>query len=157
MSDAIGAQLHPDNLVVIRETADPEEYRPSHAGRFRSAAGIPDDVPLAGAAGRVDTWKGYDVLLDAFEIAKQADPRLHLVVAGGAVAGKEWLFDALEARAAAMPDVRWLGARTDIARRPRRPRRFRPPLHRTRALRPRRGGGAGVRRAGHRHRRRRAT
>ena len=80
-----------------------------------SAAGIPDDVPLAGAAGRVDTWKGYDVLLDAFEIAKQADPRLHLVVAGGAVAGKEWLFDALETRAAAMPDVRWLGPRTDIA------------------------------------------
>ena len=115
MSDAIGAQLHPDNLVVIRETADPDEYKPARAGRFRNSAGIPDDVPLAGAAGRVDTWKGYDVLLDAFEIAKQADRRLHLVVAGGAVAGKEWLFDALEARAATMPDVRWLGPRTDLA------------------------------------------
>ncbi len=114
MSDAIGAQLHPDNVVVVRETADPDEYRPSHAGRFRTTVGIPDDVPLVGAAGRVDTWKGYDVLLDAFEIAKEADPRLHLVVAGGAVAGKQWLFDALEARAATMPDVRWLGARADL-------------------------------------------
>jgi glycosyltransferase involved in cell wall biosynthesis len=115
MSDAIAAQLHPGNLVVVRETADADEYQPARAGRFRDAAGIPDDVPLAGAAGRVDTWKGYDVLLDAFEIAKQVEPRLHLVVAGGPVAGKEWLFDALESRAAAMPDVRWLGPRTDLA------------------------------------------
>jgi hypothetical protein len=80
VTDAIGAQLHPDNLVVMRETADPEEYQPAR-GRFRRGAGIPTTFrsPVRRDA---DTWKGYDVLLDAFEIAKQADPRLHLVVAG---------------------------------------------------------------------------
>jgi glycosyltransferase involved in cell wall biosynthesis len=114
MSDAVAAQLHPGNLVVIREAADAHEFQPMRAGRFREATGIGDDVPLAGAAGRVDTWKGYDVLLDAYEIAKQSEPRLHLVVSGGAVAGKEWLNDSLQARAAAMPDVRWLGPRSDL-------------------------------------------
>ena len=114
MSDAIAAQLDPDNVVVIRETADPMDYQPLRAGRFRDAAGIPDDVPVVGAAGRVDTWKGYDVLLDAFDVVKRADPRLHLVIAGGAVDGKEWLFASLAARAAATPDVHWLGPRTDV-------------------------------------------
>jgi glycosyltransferase involved in cell wall biosynthesis len=114
MSQAIADQLPGAPTVVIHETADPSEFAPARAGRFRAAVGIPDDVPLAGAAGRVDSWKGFDVLLDAFAFARDRLPQLHLVVLGGPVTGKEELFRALEARATALPGVSWLGARSDV-------------------------------------------
>jgi glycosyltransferase involved in cell wall biosynthesis len=115
MSQAIADQLDPANVEVVRETVDPSEFRPDLAGRFRSAAGIADDSPLVGAVGRFDTWKGFDVLLDAFELAKERRPDLHLVVAGSEVRGKEQLAAGLSARAERLADVHWLGPRTDVA------------------------------------------
>src|SRR6185503_11813579 len=105
----IADQLHARNTVVVRDVADPAVFNPRRAGRFRKRAGIADDVALAGFVGRLDTWKGVDVLLDAWPEAKRACPGLHLVVAGGAVAGKERYAEELAARAAALPDVHWLG------------------------------------------------
>ena len=115
MSQAIADQLDPANVEVVRETVDPSEFRPDLAGRFRARTGIPDDAPLAGAVGRLDTWKGFDVLLDAFDAAKARRADLHLVVAGGEVRGKEQLAVGLAARAERMPDVHWLGPRADVA------------------------------------------
>ncbi len=116
MSQAIADQLNtrPGRIVVIHETADPEEFSPTRAGRFRASDGIPDDVPLAGAAGRIDSWKGFDVLLDAFARAKATRPDLHVAVAGGPVTGKEGLYRELADRAAALPDAHFLGPRTDV-------------------------------------------
>lgn len=114
MSQAIADQLDPANVVVIHETADPNEFNPSRAGRFRRQVGIPDDVPLAGTAGRIDTWKGIDVLLDAWPTTKARVPEAHLVVIGAPVAGKERYHDELAARAASLADVHWLGPRDDI-------------------------------------------
>jgi glycosyltransferase involved in cell wall biosynthesis len=115
MSQAIADQLDPENVEVVRETVDPSEFRPELAGRFRPGAAIPDDTPLVGAIGRLDTWKGFDVLLDAFDVAKARRPELHLVVAGAEVTGKEQLAVGLAARAERMPDVHWLGPRADVA------------------------------------------
>jgi glycosyltransferase involved in cell wall biosynthesis len=64
MSQAIADQLDPANVEVVYETVDPAEFRPELAGRFRERVWDPDDV-LVGAVGRIDTWKGFDVLLDA--------------------------------------------------------------------------------------------
>lgn len=114
MSQAIADQLDPANVVVIHETVDADEFSPRHAGRFRAQAGIPDDAPLVGAAGRIDTWKGIDVLLAAFAQLKRERADVHLVVAGGPVEGKEAYAEALRAQAATIPDVHWLGPRTDI-------------------------------------------
>jgi multidrug efflux pump subunit AcrA (membrane-fusion protein) len=36
---------------------------------FRARVGIADEVPLVGAVGRIDTWKGLGVLLDAARMA----------------------------------------------------------------------------------------
>jgi glycosyltransferase involved in cell wall biosynthesis len=113
MSQAIAAQLDPANVEVLCETVDPAEFRPELAGRFRDRVGIPDDVPLVGAVGRIDTWKGFDVLLDAFERAKEQRPDLHLVVAGAPVTGKEQLAIDLATRATRLAGVHWLGPRTD--------------------------------------------
>ncbi len=84
------------------------------AGSFRAAAGIADTVVLVGAAGRIDSWKGFEVLLDAFEDARARRDDIELVVAGGRVAGKEALFDQLETRAASIAGVHWLGERSDM-------------------------------------------
>jgi glycosyltransferase involved in cell wall biosynthesis len=114
MSEAVADQLDRRNVEIVYETADPAQFGPEHAGRFRARAQIPDDAPLAGAAGRIDSWKGVDVLLDAYERAKVERPATHLLVAGGAVEGKERLAADLEARAARLDDVHWLGPRTDM-------------------------------------------
>lgn len=114
MSEAIAAQLDPGNVEIVYETVDPAEFRPGLAGRFRDHVGIPSDAPLVGAAGRLDTWKGFDVLLDAYARAKAARPDMHLVVAGGPVVGKEHVAAALAERAARLDDVHWLGPRSDM-------------------------------------------
>jgi glycosyltransferase involved in cell wall biosynthesis len=114
MSTAIADQLPGADTVVIAETADPDEFSPTRAGRFRTDAGIPDDAPLVGGAGRIDTWKGFDVLLDAFAVVRDSRPDAHLVIAGGPVTGKEWLAEQLSAHAATIPGAHWLGPRTDL-------------------------------------------
>jgi len=114
MSQAIADQLPGADVVVIHETVDPSEFSPGRAGRFRAGADIPDDAPLVGFAGRIDTWKGVDVLLDAWPDVTARVPGAHLVVAGGPVAGKEPYYRSLAARAAALPGVHWLGPRTDV-------------------------------------------
>jgi glycosyltransferase involved in cell wall biosynthesis len=114
MSHAIADQLPGVDVVVVHETPDPDEFSPARAGRFRPRVAIPDAVLLVGAAGRVDTWKGVDVLLDAFGRVRAARDDVELVIAGGPVAGKEDLFDSLAATARATPGVHWLGSRDDI-------------------------------------------
>ena len=113
MSQAIADQFDPANVEVVYETVDPAEFRPELAGRFRGGVGIPDNAPLVGAVGRIDTWKGFDVLLDAFARAKGRRPDLHLVVAGAPVTGKEQLAIDLATRATQLADIHWLGPRTD--------------------------------------------
>jgi glycosyltransferase involved in cell wall biosynthesis len=108
-SQAIADQLDPDNTVVIYDTPDPDVFSPSKAGRFRAHHDIADDVPLAGVVGRLDTWKGIDVLLDAWPGVKHVHQQAHLVIAGAPVQGKEQYANELEARARALPDVHWLG------------------------------------------------
>ncbi len=114
MSQAIADQLDGVDVTVVHETADPDEFSPTRAGRFRARVGIPDDVALVGAAGRVDTWKGFDVLLEAFDTLRTRRGDVALVVAGGPVAGKEGTFGRLQARAGSIPGASWLGSRDDI-------------------------------------------
>jgi glycosyltransferase involved in cell wall biosynthesis len=112
-SQAIADQLPGAPVVVLHEVAD-DAFTPARAGRFRAAAGIPDDAPLLGAAGRLDTWKGFDVLLDAFDGVKTRCPDARLVMAGAPVLDKQTFADRLEARARGLAGVHWLGPRTDL-------------------------------------------
>jgi glycosyltransferase involved in cell wall biosynthesis len=112
-SRSIAAQLDPGNVVVIYDRPDPAEFAPRRAGALRSPLGIADDAPLVGAACRIDTWKGVDVLLDAVPTLRAARPGTEVLVAGDPVGGKEAYADALAARAADL-GVHWLGARRDM-------------------------------------------
>jgi glycosyltransferase involved in cell wall biosynthesis len=115
MSHAIAAQLPGVDVVVVHETPDPEEFNPGRAGRFRARIGMGDEAILVGAAGRVDTWKGFDVLLDAFAAVRAARADVELVVAGGTVRGKESLYGDLSTRAHETAGVHWVGPRDDVA------------------------------------------
>ena len=61
----------------------------SGPGDFGHAPASRDAVPLVGSVARIDTWKGFEVLLDAFPAIRAARPQVELVIAGGPVAGKE--------------------------------------------------------------------
>jgi glycosyltransferase involved in cell wall biosynthesis len=114
-SGAIAAQLDPRNVRVLFDGVDGDEFTPARAGRFRTEAGIADDAPLCGFAGRVDTWKGLDVLLDAFPAVRARIPSAELVITGASVAGKEEYAATLRTRAEGAPGVHWLGHRDDVA------------------------------------------
>lgn len=115
VSGAVAVQLDPSNVEVVADRPDPQRFGPAQAGRFRARAGIDDGVVLAGFAGRFDTWKGLDVLLDAFELLRARRPAAELAVAGAAVGGREDLARRLAARAERLPGVHWVGWQADVA------------------------------------------
>ena len=114
VSMAVASQLDPRNVTVVTDEADPRVFNPVRAGRFRRDAGIDDITPLVGSIARLDTWKGFDVLLDGWREVRQARPDVELVVAGGSVAGKEGYAAGLRERARSTPGVHWLGSRSDV-------------------------------------------
>jgi len=115
VSAPVGAQLAGSPVKVVHDelTAD-DGFDPHNAGRFRPRVGLADDAVLVGAAGRFDTWKGYEVLLRAVPAIRLARPAVEIVIAGGPVPGKEAYAQKLAEMAALTEGVRWLGARTDM-------------------------------------------
>jgi glycosyltransferase involved in cell wall biosynthesis len=115
VSDAVAAQLDPANVVVILDEPDPARFRPDRAGRFRSRVGLGDHTSVVGSVARIDVWKGFDVLLDAWTKIRTSRPDAHLLVAGAAVGGKDEYAAGLARRAAQLGGVSWLGPRRDVA------------------------------------------
>jgi len=115
VSEAVAAQLDRRNVEIVRDDPDPARFRPGAAGRFRHRVGIDDTVLLVGSVARLDTWKGFDTFLDALELVLASRDDVEGLVAGGPVPGKEAYAARLEARAAAMRSVHWVGARDDVA------------------------------------------
>jgi glycosyltransferase involved in cell wall biosynthesis len=116
VSAPVAAQFQGPNVVVVHDALGPEDgLSPERAGRFRARVGIAEDVVLVGAAGRLDTWKGFDVLLAAFPDIRAQRPDVDLVVAGGPVRGKEGYAESLAATAKGTDGVHWLGSRDDMA------------------------------------------
>jgi glycosyltransferase involved in cell wall biosynthesis len=107
-SQAVASQLPGARVSVAYEEADHSVFFPARAGRARARYGLSDTAPTAGYVGRIDTWKGVEVFLDAFALVKQRRPEVAGVVAGAAVAGKEAFASQLAARAAEL-GVAWLG------------------------------------------------
>lgn len=104
VSQAVATQLAtrhgpPANVVVVHEGTATTEHSPSRAGRARPRLNLADDRPLVGYVGRIDTWKGVDVLLDAVPLLYQLVPGVQVVIAGGPVVGKEDFAQGLRARA----------------------------------------------------------
>lgn len=114
VSGPVGAQLDGADVVVIHDVPDADEFSPGRAGQFRARVGLSDQVRLVGAAGRMDTWKGFDVVLEAVGTLRTARPDVEVLIAGGPVSGKEAYAERLFRRAASVKGVHWLGERTDM-------------------------------------------
>lgn len=115
VSGPVAAQLEGSPVRVVHDELGPDDgFGPEQAGRFRRRVGIPDGAVLVGSAGRLDTWKGYEVLLRAVPAIRRSRPDVEVVVAGGAVPGKEDYADRLAETAAGTEGVRWLGPRADM-------------------------------------------
>ena len=123
VSGAVAAGIDPPTraarrrarVVVVYDEPDPVRFAPSRAGALRHELGIDEATPLVGTLGRVDTWKGFEVLMDAVEAIRAEWPATRFVFAGPAVEGKEGFAAALEARARALGGAYWLGERSDPA------------------------------------------
>ena len=113
-SEAVAGQLDGARVRVVLDGPAPGEFGPERAGGLRARAGIDDTVPLVGSAARIDTWKGFDVLLDALPLVRAERPEVELVVAGPVVGGKEDIAERLSRRASGLGGVHWLGPRREM-------------------------------------------
>ena len=94
-----------ERIRVVHEDVDRAVFHPRR-GSHRSTGHA---GPRVGFVGRIDTWKGVDVLLEAWPIVREAEPGAQLLVAGPPVDGKEEYYAELQARASALAGVTWLG------------------------------------------------
>ncbi len=113
VSQAVADQLSAagglaDKVVVVHEGTTPADHSPARAGRARPKLNLADDQPLVGYVGRIDTWKGVEVLLDAVPLLREFVPSAQVVIAGGPVQGKEAYAARLESRARDSGTV-WVG------------------------------------------------
>ena len=110
ISEAVASQLHRSNVLVVHEEADLSEFNPGRAGRAREALGLPDRAPTVGFVGRIDTWKGIDVLLEGVPLLRAGlvGGEVRVVIAGGTVGDKEAYAAGLNRQADDL-GVRWLG------------------------------------------------
>jgi glycosyltransferase involved in cell wall biosynthesis len=104
----------PDRITVILNAIDPGQFR-RIAGEQQAARarfGIAPDEVVAGAVGRLERQKRFDLLIEAVAALAPAWPRLRLVIAGdGSLRG------ALQAqvdRLGLAGICRFLGHRTDV-------------------------------------------
>lgn len=114
ISQVVANQLPGAPVEVVTDEADPERFSPSRAGRFRTEQNIADSVVLIGCVARLDTWKGFGTLLDAFEILRPLHPGIEVVLVGSPVPGKEGYAAEIQARSSRTPGVRWMGSRRDV-------------------------------------------
>lgn len=91
VSAALGAQLARDlaiprrKLLVIPNGVDTEVYRPrADTGRLRGELGLGSATPIIGSIGRLEPIKGYDVMIEAFDILRTGNRHRGavLVIAG---------------------------------------------------------------------------
>jgi len=70
-----------DNIVVIPPGVDVHTFCPLKADERWVKTGLPDRYVFC--LGRIDSNKGHDLLLNAFDIVRKVIPDVHLVIGGG--------------------------------------------------------------------------
>jgi glycosyltransferase involved in cell wall biosynthesis len=72
--------------AVVYPAVDTHRFDSGRIGDVRATRrrlGLPDNAPVFGAAGRLDRWKGFHVLLDAVPAVLERHPDATLVLVGG--------------------------------------------------------------------------
>lgn len=92
-----------EKMTVIHNGVDLDYYFPG-AGRnaVRRKLGLePDDV-VVGCLGRIGTWKGQEVLLEALHLLGNGGQKVKGLIAGGTLPGKEFMLQVLWDRVGAL-------------------------------------------------------
>lgn len=69
------------NIAVIPAGVDINTFRPLRPEERKTETGLPDRYILC--LSRIDSNKGHDLLLNAFDIVRRVIPEIHLVIGGG--------------------------------------------------------------------------
>lgn len=78
--------------------------KPDAASAIRANLQVADEQLLVALVGRINRWKGQDLLIDAASLLWQQGVRnIHFVIVGGVAAGQEHLINALNQKIAASP------------------------------------------------------
>ncbi|MEO6456991.1 MAG: glycosyltransferase [Chloroflexia bacterium] len=92
VSKVLAAHYRADKLrrypyKVIHNAVDTNLFRPDENARERFLAelGLPHDTFLIGAIGRIERWKGFDLLMEAFATVAAAHPNARLVMVGDVI------------------------------------------------------------------------
>jgi len=72
-----------DNVRVIPPGVNVDTFRPLSPGESRVETGLPR--PYIFCLSRIDSNKGHDLLLRAFDIVRRSVPDIHLVIGGGSL------------------------------------------------------------------------
>ena len=102
-----------DRVRVVANGVDTDEFSPKPVGDQKVTLGIPPKTAVIGSVGRLETIKGYDVMIDAFAQYRALAPEQPAVLT---IAGDGEERSALEARARALGvdrEVLFLGWRED--------------------------------------------
>jgi mannosylfructose-phosphate synthase len=70
-----------DNIVTIPPGVDVHTFKPLEPGEAKHDIDLPE--PYIFNLSRIDTNKGHDLLLHAFDIVRKKVPDIHLVIGGG--------------------------------------------------------------------------
>jgi glycosyltransferase involved in cell wall biosynthesis len=96
-------------VVVIPDAVDTGRFRPDNDGSpLRESWGIAPDQVLIGVVGRIHTWKGQEILVEAARLLRDRCPQCRYVIAGDIVPGQPEPKQALEAAIAAANLAGWV-------------------------------------------------
>ena len=105
----------PARLVVIHSAVDTEEFRPGAEDvEFRRGIGVPPEAPLAGVLSPLEPENALDLFLRAAVFARARVPAARFLLVGDGPT-RPWL-EAQAEQFGLAESVRFLGARTDVAR-----------------------------------------
>jgi glycosyltransferase involved in cell wall biosynthesis len=74
--------IDPRKISVVSNGIDVRRFERPADAPIRGGFGIPDDVPIIGAVGRLSEVKRHDLLLRAFARVRETLPSVHLLIVG---------------------------------------------------------------------------
>ncbi len=77
-----GGRIPRDRIISFPTRADTNIFRPADQAGAREALGVPRDVPVFAAVGRLNWRKGWDLLLEAFRLLSHRRPGARLYFVG---------------------------------------------------------------------------
>lgn len=87
LADHYGAAGQSYPYSVIHNAVDSAMYHPEPGARaaLLEELGLPQDCFLMGGIGRIERWKGFDLLIKAFSIVAARHPQARLVIVGDVI------------------------------------------------------------------------